>query len=210
MASATAPAVVPRWEWRAFGREFRDLAERLRMGPGPVTTSHETYILSPDSAINVKIRGGQIDVKRLLAVDRGLELWSPVLKAPFPIAAAVARSLFLTWSVKPPPLARAEYTRDQWLAEVVAACPALAAIDVAKQRQSAVLDDCAVEIAALTIGGERLATVAVEAADPDQVLRVAQGLGLAALGNENYVHALRRLRAAHAAGRHRAREGATP
>jgi len=65
-------------------------------------------------------------------------------------------------------------------------------------------------MAALTIGGDHLATVAVEAPDPDQVLALVERLGLAALGNENYVHALKRLRAAQAAGRHRAPEGATP
>lgn len=211
MGSATTPAVVPRWEWRAFGREFRDLDTRLPTGPRTETSSRDTYLLSADPAINVKIRGGEIDVKRRLRVDRGLEQWSPVLKAAFPIAAGTVRSLFDAWSLTPPPLSRAAYTCDEWLVDVVAACPSLAVIDVDKRRRMFTVDGCTVEMAALTIGGEPLETVAVESPDPALVLQTVSRLGLAALDNENYVQALQRLRATHAAlERPRATEGAQP
>ncbi|HUH21383.1 MAG TPA: hypothetical protein VLZ09_05885, partial [Gaiellaceae bacterium] len=82
--------VVPRWEWRTFGHDFGD-GERwfAAREAERAEESDETYVLSRESDASVKVRGGQLDVKRRERVDdAGLEQWRPVLKASFPLSAA--------------------------------------------------------------------------------------------------------------------------
>src|SRR5262249_52279973 len=87
--SSTSSGVASRWEWRTFGEDFGDAEARI----GELTTEREqesddVYILSVASNSSVKVRGGQMDVKKLQAVDdEGLEQWKPVLKAGFPLGA---------------------------------------------------------------------------------------------------------------------------
>ena len=57
--------------------------------PGLVQESDELYLLSVHGDASIKIRDGLMDVKHREQVDTdGLELWLPVLKAAFPLAAA--------------------------------------------------------------------------------------------------------------------------
>lgn len=205
---AATPDVVPRWEWRTFGPVFTDLETRLRHEQPTPRTSHETYIIAPPSDVNIKIRDQQLDVKLCVRSDRDLELWRPVLKAPFPVTREVVGSLFGHWSLAPPPFARAAYTQEQLLTEIVGVST-LRAVAVAKERRGAVIGGCVVEVATLKTCGCTVRTAAVEAEDPDAVRRVVAALGLAAHPNINYIAALKRMLADGVRDGHAgAREGA--
>ena len=80
---------APRWEWRTFGAGLSDIEAKVgltaRIAP---RQSDEIYLLNFATPHSAKIRGGVLEVKRLLQVDSsGLEQWSPAFKARFPLSA---------------------------------------------------------------------------------------------------------------------------
>ncbi len=57
--------------------------------------SDEIYLLSSISDATVKVRDGLMEVKKLIDTDaRGFEQWRPVMKAAFPLAAAIMAQVF--------------------------------------------------------------------------------------------------------------------
>src|SRR4029453_7408748 len=92
---AAMNSIVPRWEWRAFGRSFGTAEESFAaLDPERVQESDELYVLSKTVDENVKVRDGLLDVKQLEHVNPdGLEQWVPVMKEPFPLAAPMAASV---------------------------------------------------------------------------------------------------------------------
>ena len=87
--------IVPRWEWRTFARDVpRADAAFDAMTPDSVEESDELYLLAPGGD-NVKVRDGLMDIKVLRETDAaGLQRWEPILKAPFPLDAEAARTVF--------------------------------------------------------------------------------------------------------------------
>jgi exopolyphosphatase/guanosine-5'-triphosphate,3'-diphosphate pyrophosphatase len=184
--------ITPRWEWRAFAAQFRELEIPFRSGAGEPPRRHETYLVSSQSGVNTKIRDDLADVKVLLQVDRrGIEQWMPVLKAPFPIDAAALRTLFIAWGLPDAPYGDRRWTRAELVA-LVASNPALAIVEVEKVRYGSTLDGCMAELADLTFDGEPVRTLAVEATDADRVWDAVLRLGLSTSENVSYVKALRR------------------
>jgi exopolyphosphatase/guanosine-5'-triphosphate,3'-diphosphate pyrophosphatase len=195
-----------------FGDRVAALDARADFAQAPPTTTAEVYLVAGRDDVNVKVRGGLLDVKRRLRVERGLELWSPVLKAAFPIGAEVVAALFQQWRMPAPPLSRERYLLDQCLDEVIARTTGVRILHVRKTRRQTRLDGCVVERASLDVDGRTLQTAAVESEHPDQVLQLARSLGLAAEDNVSYVAALRRLPPAggHTAAPEALEEGAIP
>jgi exopolyphosphatase / guanosine-5'-triphosphate,3'-diphosphate pyrophosphatase len=171
------PAIVPRWEWRTFGDAFPDAEARL--GPsGRVEESDEVYLLSAASDSSVKVRGGQMDVKRLEQVsDEGLEQWRPVLKASFPITASDARVVLEALGVAVPQLARSEYSLDRLLVELVEPNDDLRAVDVQKRRAHSTFEGCMAELSEIRTDSGSRQTIAVESEDPSRVLAAVRALG---------------------------------
>ena len=185
--------MISRWEWRTFGADLGPAESRiLSNGEARAWTSAETYIISRDSARNTKIRDGFMDIKKLEALDAGLERWNPVLKAGLPLDAAVLGKIFAAWNVVPPDLARGAYTLEQFLPEIVRPHPRLAAIAVEEERFGFTIGGCIVEVAHLKFDGTPIRTAAVEAEDPLAVLQTVRKLGLDGFENVNYVKALKR------------------
>ena len=189
----TGTPIVPRWEWRVFGDDFSDLDARLAAEGATSSTSTEIYIVAGRDDVNVKIRGGQLDVKRRLRVDRGLELWAPVLKAAFPIDAAAIARIFDYWQIPAPPLSAEHYSAEAFLDDVVTPCTGLRIARVGKARRQAPIAGCMVELARLDVDGQAVQTAAIESERPDEVLYLSRALGLDARDNASYVAALRRL-----------------
>ena len=112
--------IVPRWEWRTFGTDFGTVdAELEGLTPERTEESAEVYLLSALSDASVKLREGLVDVKRLERVgDDGLELWMPVMKAAFPLAAEEAATVLSALSASAPTVGRTEYaartSRASW------------------------------------------------------------------------------------------------
>ncbi len=182
--SAGADAVaglVPRWEWRTFGESF-GAAEELLGGleAERVQESEELYVLSEESDASVKVRDGLMDVKRLEAVDgAGLEQWRPVLKGEFPLAAADVATVLGALGVAGPELARATYTFEQLVSELVLPHPALADVTVRKRRAHYEVGGCLAELSEVTAVLQTTRTIAVEAEDPELVAAAVAELGLA-------------------------------
>ena len=91
----TAAMITPRWEWRSFGARFGEAEKRLAaLPPSGVQESDELYLLS-GAGDNVKVREELMDIKVLREVNAdGLEQWTPVMKAGFPIRRPTAAKVF--------------------------------------------------------------------------------------------------------------------
>ena len=189
----TSAAIVPRWEWRTFGEAFGAAEERFA-DPESVHESDELYLLTMKDGDTVKVRDGLLDVKRLEEVnDDGLERWRPVLKAAFPLSAAVVGDVLTGLHVPVPPLELAAYTLDGFLDQVVRPCSDLLTLDVHKLRRRQAIGGCMTELTDVRAGREQTQTIAVESEDPAGVLAVVQELGLASRPNVSYPRGLRAL-----------------
>lgn len=169
--------VVARWEWRIFGDGFGAAERRLTNAtPGRIEDSDEVYVVALGSDASVKLRDGRVDAKRLLRVDRdGLEQWTPVLKATFPLTPPdVATVLELLGAS---PVARAMTTQEDFLA-LVEAHPDLTAVPVHKHREHYTFAGCMAESSELRTAAGAIRTLAVEAPDPGRVSAAVGALGL--------------------------------
>lgn len=121
--------ITPRWEWRAFGSRFGNAeAELAKLIPGGVQESDEIYLLSR-AGDNVKVRDELMDIKVLKVVNGdGLEQWTPVMKAGFPLAAAEVKKVLESLSLIMPKMKRETYTLDAFIADFAAAVFAPSAI----------------------------------------------------------------------------------
>jgi exopolyphosphatase/guanosine-5'-triphosphate,3'-diphosphate pyrophosphatase len=188
-------AIVPRWEWRTFGDDLAAAERTLEeSGPGPVQDSDEVYLVSLDGDASVKVRDGQMDVKRLEAVnDDGLEQWRPVLKAEFPLSAADVESVLDALRAHAPAPARDEYSLDALLEEIVTPSADLQAVDVHKHREHHTVDGCMTEVSELRTETGARHTIAVESEDPQLVVETVRKLGLAGRRNVNLPRGLKAL-----------------
>jgi exopolyphosphatase/guanosine-5'-triphosphate,3'-diphosphate pyrophosphatase len=196
------PKIVPRWEWRTFARAFGGAEHVLaEFEPEPARESDETYLVSLHSNASVKLRDDLVDVKRLERVDdAGLELWKPVLKAPFPLATDDVAAVLSALGVAVPDLRRGAYTREEFAAEFVVDDPALLVIPVHKHRTHYLVDGCMVELTQIGSRSRSIRTIAIESPDPDLVNATIERLGLH--GREN-VSVARGLKALVGLGGHR-------
>jgi len=66
---------APRWEWRTFGVRLSDIEAKIGLAARiALRQSDEIYLLNSDTPHSAKIRGGVLEVKRLLQVNpSGLE-----------------------------------------------------------------------------------------------------------------------------------------
>ena len=189
--------IGPRFEFRARARNFGMVETRMRRlsSCGDIRESDEVYIVSPGTEVNnVKIRGGNLDLKVLVREWHGLEQWQPRMKSPFPIAAeALTATVLPAFGVDMPALDRDEYALDQFLDEIVRPHRDLVAASVFKRRFGFTVNDCMTELAEVWINGAGLQTVAVESADEWAVLEAKGMLGLDDYENVNYLRAIKRV-----------------
>ena len=187
--------IVPRWEWRTFGESFGDADQRFKsLSPRDVEDSDEVYLLSPTVDENVKIRNQLMDIKALQQVNAdGLEQWKPVMKAGFPLASADIGTVFQALQVTTPPLARASYTLQQLIDELVTPAGQVRMVTVYKKRVRYRIVECAAEMTEVAADGKAVRTVAVESEDPAAVIAAVRGLGLGRFENVSYPRGLKRL-----------------
>ena len=81
----TVDEIKPRYEFRVWSDTLVSVHHRLGLMAQPRTAeSEETYLISSATdKCNAKIRAALMDIKVLVAEDRGLEQWKPVLKGNF-------------------------------------------------------------------------------------------------------------------------------
>jgi exopolyphosphatase / guanosine-5'-triphosphate,3'-diphosphate pyrophosphatase len=186
--------VVPRWEWRTFGHDLGDAQRWFAAREAEsAQESDETYVLSRESDASVKIRGGQLDVKRCEQVDdAGLEQWRPVLKASFPLSAADVGTALEALGVDAP-LPEGEYPQERLMGEVVARSPDLLALDVHKRREHYTVGGAMAELSEVRTEDGSRRTIAVESEDPAKVVAAVRELGLSSRRNVNMARGLKAL-----------------
>ncbi len=180
------PEIIPRWEWRTFGRRFGAAEARFAgLTPGGVQESEELYLLSGDGD-NVKVRADLMDIKVLREINAdGLERWEPIMKAGFPLPAGEVASVLAALRIEAPPLGRDAYTLEQFVEEV--ARPAgVRPVPVRKRRVRYVVGGCTAEVSEVTVDGIRTRTIAIEAEDAAAVAAAVGEVGLGDWLNTSY------------------------
>jgi len=186
--------IKPRYEFRVWAETLTPIREKLdRLASPKETVSQETYLVSAKTdKCNAKIRAALMDIKVLVAEDRGLEQWKPVLKAGFPLEnSVIATQVFPSLELPPPVLAKSEYTLDEFLGDVMRAESEITIVDVSKTRYQFSVGVCAAEYAQITLNGVPRDTVAVESVDPDAVLKLVGDLSISA-ANTSYIREIKR------------------
>lgn len=186
--------IIPRWEWRTFGKEFGEGEGKIKEHElATFKKSSEKYILSKNSNENCKIRDDLMDIKSLRQVNEDkLEQWYPTMKLTFPLSKDSIADLFKNYfKVAVPEFKRDEYTYEQYLDELVAKCPDLEIVNVYKERSIYDIEGTTVEIAETTFNGVANRTICVEHIDPALVMKVVRGLGVEKYPNINYLRAMK-------------------
>lgn len=183
--------ITPRWEWRSFGRRFGEAEGRLaQLAPSGVQESDEIYLLSR-AGENVKVRDALMDIKVLREVNAdGLEQWTPVMKAGFPLPAAEAAKVFEALRLPIPAPGRASYTLDEFIGQFAAPGGAIRAVQVHKRRTRYTVGGCMAELSEVVANGKPTRTLAVESEDAAGVMRAVRELGLGGYTNTSYPRAL--------------------
>jgi exopolyphosphatase/guanosine-5'-triphosphate,3'-diphosphate pyrophosphatase len=185
--------IVPRWEWRSFGDQFGEADTAFAALPiEQVVESTELYVLSVSGTDVVKIRDDLMDIKHLQQVsDDGLEQWTPLMKATFPLSASELTAVTTALAVPPAAPARDECALDELLDQVVGPSPELMAVEVYKRRVRYVVGGCMAELTEVRTDGAATRTIAIESEDPALVMVVLGDLGLAARPNVNFGRGLK-------------------
>ena len=186
--------IVPRWEWRSLDDRFGPAELALAaLAPTEVVESAETYLLSVGDTDVVKVRDDLMDVKRRKQVDEnGLEQWTPVMKAPFPITAADVGSALSALGVESGRLRRRSTPSPSWSTRSCGQNPDLLAVEVHKRRHRYTVGGCLAELTDVRVGERSTRTIAVESEDPARVIATVRELGLAMRPNVNYARGSRR------------------
>jgi exopolyphosphatase/guanosine-5'-triphosphate,3'-diphosphate pyrophosphatase len=187
--------IVPRWEWRTFGDQVGGADERFASSPPQGSQEgDEVYLLSPAVDANVKIRNQLMDIKSLQQVNAdGLEQWKPVLKEAFPLSAALVGQVFDALGIATPQLARAAYTLDQLIAELVEPAGRVRKVAVHKKRVQYRIGGCLAETTELVVDRRGTRTIAIESEDPGCVMAALRELRLDRIENVSYPRGLKRL-----------------
>lgn len=188
----------PRYEYRIWADKLeplKDELQRLAREIVPDHVSEELYLISgATDDCNAKIRDGRLNIKARIATERGLELWQPVLDAPFPLDRSVIGSQIFPWlKVGAPDLRRARYSIENFRREVIEPLHQLAALSVLKRRTRFRLADCLAEFTSVVVDKINLETIALESIKPDPVLRVLDQLQIGGRPNTSYVRQLKQI-----------------
>jgi exopolyphosphatase / guanosine-5'-triphosphate,3'-diphosphate pyrophosphatase len=185
---------APRWEWRTFGARLPEIKAKLglaaRIAP---RRSDEIYLLNSATPHSAKIRGGVLEVKRLLQVNSsGLEQWTPAFKERFPLSAPMLRSAFAALDLRPVATRLELYDLGEFLAEVASNDGPLRAVEVKKARLQFMYRDCAAEIDRVRIGPVARESFCIESEDPSKVIAAVQEMGLDPQANINFSKGIER------------------
>lgn len=188
--------IIPRWEWRAFGQHFGEAEACLAaLTAEAVQESDEVYLL-PGAGLsaasgNVKVRAELMDIKILQQVNAdGLEQWTPVMKAGFPLAASDVARVFEALQLPLPALSLASYTFDEFIAVFTQPGGVIRRVDVHKRRVRYTVGGCTAEFSDVLANGKPTRTIAVESPDAAAVMRAVRELGLGGYSNTSYSRGL--------------------
>ena len=140
---------------------------------------------------NVKVRDALMDIKVLRELNAdGLEQWTPVMKAGFPLPAAEAAKVLEALRLPVPTPVRASYTLDEFIGQFAAPGGAIRAVKVHKRRMRYTVGGCTAELSEVVADGKPTRTLAVESEDAAAVMRAVRELGLGGYANTSYPRGL--------------------
>lgn len=179
------------WEWRTF-----DSPVILPIGDDLIVEPREperleTWLLSPCSSFSVCIVGDQLEIERLVSIDRrDLELWQVIHRYHAPLTpaavAAVCVDLGLPDFELEEPVSIAEL-----LVLMRAEAPAVVVAPVRVERTRFHFGGCDGERVAMAVGDQRCETLALRGHDAGAVHAAVRRLGLSQAMNMNLPRALK-------------------
>tara|TARA_B100000315_G_C14324186_1_gene472222 strand:+ start:75 stop:716 length:642 start_codon:yes stop_codon:yes gene_type:complete len=190
----------PRFEFRSFGQDFNNQAERMARLSVPIPEklwvrhSPETYIMSRTNDINnTKIRDGKMDIKTYVQTVDGLEQWNPLTKTEFPVTVDFLKSdIFPAFQVDIPSFNKSEYTMDEFL-EMVKSQSELQAVRVVKERFGYMVNNTICEVGNVIINGAKVMSINSESTELDDIKKTMSDIGLDGVENINYLQAIKRV-----------------
>ncbi len=183
--------IIPRWEWRTFGSDFKGADQKIMDLNPSVKKSGEKYILSRNSNENCKIRDDLMDIKSPVNVNEDkLEQWYPTMKLAFPLSKEQVTELFTKYFKIDVPELADSYDYAAFV-ELCGQQKDLCVVDVKKVRYITNIDETIVEVAETEFNGVPNRTVCVEHIDPALVMSVVRKLGVEGLPNINYIRAMK-------------------
>ena len=190
----------PRFEFRSFGQDFNNQAERMARLSVPIPEklwvrhSPEIYIMSRINDINnTKIRDGKMDIKTYIQTVDGLEQWNPLTKTEFPVSMDFLKSdIFPAFQVDIPSLDKSEYTMDKFL-ELVKSQSELQAVSVVKERFGYMVNNTICEVGNVIINGAKVMSINSESTELDDIKKTMSDVGLDGVENINYLQAIKRV-----------------
>ncbi len=184
--------VVARWEWRIFSEELNNLHEKTGVEIDlDATVSIETYIIQHLENINVKIRAGILDVKKLAKTDENcLEQWSPIYKQAFPIQKKDLDELKSIIELENFPETEYPVSEINFI-DLIRQINQLRNIKLEKKRTHFIYRECIAEFAKINFENGQLETFSLEHSDPNKVMSAIATLGMNSCPNTNYPTALR-------------------
>ena len=190
--------IVPRYEFRLFGTCLGMAEQRLRaLAPcESISESREIYLLDSDRVheMNVKIRRGKLELKRLVDRHRGLERWRPAGQWAFPVAPDILRDTLWPDALPDQGTPPATMLSANDLLRLVAQRDvSLRRANVAKRRFRFSLPVCRAELDQLLVNGAATESLALESEDPQALLELQSTLRLEDCENQCYPLALSRI-----------------
>ena len=190
--------VESRFEFRCFASPLEPSPPAAEQAMGDVTAhqSREIYAVSADgTGVNLKYRNGELDLKRLLAVDGDLQQWSPCGRAGFPVPHAwlnevLAPALGIGDALEAAP---EHVTAPMLFEHLLRKVPGVGIADVRKSRRLFEHAGCRAEHAVVHVNGAAIVTLCVESTDPDAVRDARTSLGLTGHENISYPTAIARI-----------------
>ena len=190
----------PRFEFRSFGQDFNNQAERMARLSIPIPEklwvrhSPEIYIMSRINDINnTKIRDRKMDIKTYVQTVDGLEQWNPLTKTEFPVSMDFLKSdIFPAFQADIPSFDKSEYTMDEFL-EMVKSQSELQAVSVVKERFGYMVNDTICEVGNVIINGAKVMSINSESTELDDIKKTISDIGLDGVENINYLQAIKRV-----------------
>jgi exopolyphosphatase/guanosine-5'-triphosphate,3'-diphosphate pyrophosphatase len=152
------------------------------------------YLLSAESAYTVKVRNELMDVKHLEQVNKdGLEQWTPVMKAAFPLTAPDVELVLSALGAAAPGAPPAASTPAEFVDWLVRSSPDVSAVVVHKRRERFTFRGCMAELTDLHTKDASTRTLALESEDAARVIGAVHELGLDDQPNVNFPRGLKAL-----------------
>jgi len=197
-SAADAANIVPRAEFRVFGKEIIE-GVKTRMWNGRTVLFQarampaETYFLSANTDdVNVKVRDGLLDIKAKVGeTPEGYEIFQPRGKFHFPVSRDQLTTVLAQLRVDVP-LNEEHYSLETFVA-MARAHPELVPVTVDKMRYGFTIDGVICEYAQVWFNGALLESACAESERYDAMHSVIDGLGIAALPNTTYIKAAKRV-----------------